>query len=1032
MNTFLQKIRLSLIYVLLLTCSGLLAQTTFNYTGGLQTYTVPAGITLIDVDMAGGSGGRGFEGSQTNGFGLGGRLTCRIAVTPGEVLNLYVGNAGQNASSNTTPGAGGFNGGGNGASWSSSSAGGGGGGASDIRRGGLALANRILVAGGGGGNNVLGGSFGAGGGISGGSGSQHPFMTAVPATGGTQTTGGTGGTYPSFTSGANGTLGIGGSGGTGTNGGGGGGGYYGGGGGSFASGAGGSSYALPAATNVVHTQGFRTGAGYITISPVGPPAISSFSPASGNVGSTVTITGSNFTGATNVWFGAAPATSFTVVNATTITAVVPATAYSGTIAIKTPIGFIISQRDFRINNPQNAVISAGSRNYILKNGKLYAFGYAYVGDSSNNYLKNCTVEIPLKGSLTGKTIAQIAASSNSADGRHVLILASDGTVHSFGSNFNGALGDNSTTISLVPIEISTNGSLSGKNIVQVAAGDDNSYALAADGTVHSWGSPLNGALGNGTTSGSNVLLPINISSNGSLAGKTIIKITAQNSNVFCIAADGTVHGFGSNELGTLGIGTTTVTPNPTQLSTSGALMGRTIAAIQTSYKGSVFLTTDGYLFGTGNSTIATGTVNTNVPILIDTTSSSSSLKSKQILSIKTQNLGVLAIDNTNNLHSWGEGAYGALGNNGISDSNIPGLVNTSTSLNGKLVWQVGGGAYKGNAMTNDTSFHVWGRASGGLLGDGQNSVNALVPKSLTIQAKPTVEASTITFSSSSPTAARITFVSGNGTNRIVVVKPNNPVSPNAAIDGNSYTANTIFSSGGLIDGSGRVVFNGTGNSVLVTGLTNGTTYHVAVFEYFAATSPCNMNYYKLGSAATGSFTAGTLLPLTLLNFQATKTGHQTTLNWQTTNEINTSHFDVQHSTDGTNWSAVGVVNSYNTNGTHNYNFVHTSPVKGKNYYRLAQVDNDGRTTFSSIRSVDFEGKNNLVSVYPNPIKGYSFTVDLGVDITKPIAYTLFNSMGKQIQQGTINSRQQTIHTGMLPAGSYLLRLTSGQTVSIIK
>ncbi len=85
------------------------AAATFGYTGKAQTYTVPAGVTSLRVDAAGAQGGR--NGSLSPG-GAGARVQATLAVTPGEVLTLYVGGAGSLAS--RTLGGAGYNGGGNG------------------------------------------------------------------------------------------------------------------------------------------------------------------------------------------------------------------------------------------------------------------------------------------------------------------------------------------------------------------------------------------------------------------------------------------------------------------------------------------------------------------------------------------------------------------------------------------------------------------------------------------------------------------------------------------------------------------------------------------------------------------------------------------------------------------------------------------------------------------------------------------------------------------------------------------------------
>ena len=228
---------------------------TFSYTGSIQNWTVPTGVTSLSFTAEGAQGGSGTAGY---GFGgLGGRVQGSISVTPGQALSIYVG---QMPLSNI----GGFNGGGNGAN---NTYGRGGGGATDIRIGGVALANRVVVAagGGGGGTNCFSGNQnngGVGGGATGGNGYQCNQQTNYVGFGGTQTAGGInlGGL------GQTGSLGQGGNGGT-TYGGGGGGGYYGGGGGSYGGGGGGSSYALATlVSNIIVTSGVRTGNGELTIS----------------------------------------------------------------------------------------------------------------------------------------------------------------------------------------------------------------------------------------------------------------------------------------------------------------------------------------------------------------------------------------------------------------------------------------------------------------------------------------------------------------------------------------------------------------------------------------------------------------------------------------------------------------------------------------------------------------------------------------------------------------------------------------------
>ncbi len=192
---------------------------TFNHTGAVQTWVVPAGVTSINIQAFGGQGNANAAGTAVGG--LGGSASGTLAVTPGETLNIYVGGGG------ATGVTGGFNGGGNGGTTGTclTAPGGGGGGASDIRQGGTALSNRVIVAGGGGGsagNRVTNCARGAGGGggggyFGGGGGSGYPGVAGVVPGGGTQAAGGAGGVTGTTFGATNGTAGAAGVGGAGGN-----------------------------------------------------------------------------------------------------------------------------------------------------------------------------------------------------------------------------------------------------------------------------------------------------------------------------------------------------------------------------------------------------------------------------------------------------------------------------------------------------------------------------------------------------------------------------------------------------------------------------------------------------------------------------------------------------------------------------------------------------------------------------------------------------------------------------------------------
>jgi len=253
-------------------CKDLHGQKQLQFTGDVQTFTVPECVYAVKFDAYGAEGGTGSAGKG----GLGGRVEASLAVQPGQVFQVFVGGRGDNSPASK----GGFNGGGKGVSGSSGCYdGGGGGGATDVRSGGTALSNRILVVGGGGGGggdgcDCQGLAGGAGGGLTAGDGQKGKLCICDGSgKGGTQSAGGAKGEWDCNDCDATpGSLGQGGNGNTITNcggttgGGGGGGGYYGGGGGGLGAGGGGSSYTTPGASNIVHSPGVRAGHGQLTLS----------------------------------------------------------------------------------------------------------------------------------------------------------------------------------------------------------------------------------------------------------------------------------------------------------------------------------------------------------------------------------------------------------------------------------------------------------------------------------------------------------------------------------------------------------------------------------------------------------------------------------------------------------------------------------------------------------------------------------------------------------------------------------------------
>ncbi|MEO6133561.1 MAG: T9SS type A sorting domain-containing protein [Ginsengibacter sp.] len=165
-----------------------------------------------------------------------------------------------------------------------------------------------------------------------------------------------------------------------------------------------------------------------------------------------------------------------------------------------------------------------------------------------------------------------------------------------------------------------------------------------------------------------------------------------------------------------------------------------------------------------------------------------------------------------------------------------------------------------------------------------------------------------------------------------------------------------------------------------------------------------------------SFGTAVVVPLNLLRFEVLKNKTTVQLSWQTTNEINTSHFTLQRSANGTIFNIIGRVEAKNTSGNNDYSFTDANPVDGVNFYRLQMVDIDGKTTYSSIIKIVFAGKNELL-VFPNPAKN---TITIS-GLQSKGAIKIMAADGKVVKQIVVVANTSKIDVSTLAKGFYLIQ-----------
>ena len=150
----------------------------------------------------------------------------------------------------------------------------------------------------------------------------------------------------------------------------------------------------------------------------------------------------------------------------------------------------------------------------------------------------------------------------------------------------------------------------------------------------------------------------------------------------------------------------------------------------------------------------------------------------------------------------------------------------------------------------------------------------------------------------------------------------------------------------------------------------------------------------------------TTLPVELISFEPKCIDNQTVIKWTTAAEINNSHFEIQHSTDGDSWSTIdSVQGAGNSTSVINYE----QPVKVNSnqevdYYRLKQVDFDGRFAHSDIKLCSCDGGLEIKSLYPNPSDG---EVNILINSTEvgTLSLKIYDTLGKLIVNDVLTIQQ---------------------------
>ena len=290
---------------------------------------------------------------------------------------------------------------------------------------------------------------------------------------------------------------------------------------------------------------------------------------------------------------------------------------------------------------------------------------------------------------------------------HTAAIKTDGTLWTWGYNLYGQLGDNTSGISrLTPVTTFAGGT----NWKQVARGRSHTAAIKTDGTLWTWGYNGTGGLGNNTTTDRST--PVT-----TFAGGTNWKQVAGGEfHTAAIKTDGTLWTWGSGSSGKLGDNTTTQRITPVTTFAGGTNWKQ----VASGREHTVAIKTDGTLWTWGRNYFGQLGDNTTTQRQTPVTTFAGGTNWKQV---SCGGYFTAAIKTDGTLWTWGRNSYGQLGNNTTTNRSTP-----VTTFAGGTNWkQVTGGQHHTAAIKTDGTLWSWGGNAYGQLGDNTSGTNRLTP-----------------------------------------------------------------------------------------------------------------------------------------------------------------------------------------------------------------------------------------------------------------------------------------------------------------
>lgn len=202
------------------------------------------------------------------------------------------------------------------------------------------------------------------------------------------------------------------------------------------------------------------------------------------------------------------------------------------------------------------------------------------------------------------------------------------------------------------------------------------------------------------------------------------------------------------------------------------------------------------------------------------------------------------------------------------------------------------------------------------------------------------------------------------------------------------------------------------------------------------------NIYLDNIKLFSKYTQSILVPVKLGNYEIklaedfVTNKRQVTNYWNTLQEINTSHFNIQRSIDGTSFNTIGRVDARGIAANYNFkdDLVGIDITPKQIFYRLEVVNIDGKKEYSLTRNINLINNKRIINISPNPVSS-KLNINLKENANKLKNISLINIDGRKV--GILNWNQNASYpisfdVSKYPTGQYYLHFLFNDRIEVEK